>query len=351
MDLNEDKKFIELDPEGMLAEIDRLPEQLEDAWNLGLSQPLPQMSPINHLVVAGMGGSAIGADLISAYVADRCPVPVVVHRDYHLPPWANGRETLVVISSHSGNTEESLSALETAQQNHCQIVILSTGGKLQLAAQNSGLISWSFTHKGQPRAAVGFSFGLLLALLVRLGLVSDPSLEMEETLNVMREQRKKLTAQVPVNQNAAKRMAGQMVGRIVTVFGAGHLAPVARRWKCQINELAKAEAGYEYLPEADHNTLAGSYNPEKCLQNSMKVFLQSASDQPRNALRLQLTRQSFMEQGINTDFYQAAGESRMAQMWSAIQFGDYSAYYLALAYDTNPTGIPPITALKEAMSK
>lgn len=351
MDLNEASKFAELDPEGMLAEIDHLPEQFEEAWKLGLSQPLPQMSPINYLVVAGMGGSAIGADLISAYVADRSPVPVVVHRDYQLPPWANGRETLAVISSHSGNTEESLSALETAMQNHCQIVTLSTGGKLALAAKNSGLISWTFNHQGQPRAAVGFSFGLLLALMVRLGLISDPTQEVEEALNVMRKQRSKLAGSVPVNQNPAKRMAGQMLGRIVTVFGAGHLAPVARRWKCQINELAKAEAGFEYLPEADHNTLAGSYNPEKCLQNSMKVFLQSASDHPRNALRLQLTRQTFMEQGINTDFFQSAGESRLAQMWSAIQFGDYAAYYLALAYDTNPTGIPPISALKEAMSK
>lgn len=351
MNLDEYLKFPELDPEGMLAEIDNLPEQFEKAWNYGLSQPLPQMSSINYLVVAGMGGSAIGADLIASYIADRCPVPVIVHRDYNLPPWANGRETLAVICSHSGNTEESLSALESAVRNHCQIVTISTGGKLQAMSQNSGLISWVFEHKGQPRAAVGFSFGLLLALLVRLGLVSDPSVEVEEAVNVMREQRKHLKAEVPVSLNPAKRMAGQMMGRIVTVFGAGHLAPVARRWKCQINELANAEAGFEFLPEADHNTLAGSCNPENCLQNSMKVFLQSSSDHPRNALRLQLTRQMFMEQGINTDFYQAQGDSLLAQMWSAIQFGDYSAYYLALAYDTNPTQIPPITALKEAMSK
>lgn len=351
MDLNDFTKFSTIDPEGMLAEIDGLPEQFEEAWKFGLSQPLPQMSPVNYLIVAGMGGSAIGADLISAYVANRCPVPVIVHRDYNLPPWANGRETLAVISSHSGNTEESLSALDTAIRNHCQVVTISTGGKLDLAARNTGLISWKFVHKGQPRAAVGFSVGLLLALLVRLGLVSDPSAEVEEAIQVLREQRKTLKGDVPVRQNPAKRMAGQMMGRVVTVFGAGHLAPVARRWKCQINELAKAEAGFEYLPEADHNTLAGMYNPENCLQNSMKIFLQSPSDYPRNELRNQLTRQTFMEQGINTDFYQAKGESLLAQMWSAIQFGDYSAYYLALAYDTNPTQIPPITELKEAMSK
>jgi len=118
----------------------------------------------------------------------------------------------------------------------------------------------------------------------------------------------------------------------------------------QINELAKAQAAFEFLPEADHNTLAGTCNPEKVLEQTFKIFLQSNLDHPRNVLRSQLTRESFMQQGINTDFYMAKGESKIQQMWSAVQFGDYTAYYLALAYDTDPTAIAPISALKEKMS-
>lgn len=350
MDLNHLENLSEIDPENMIGEINGLPEQLETAWNLGLSQPLPQMSAVNLVVIAGMGGSAIGGDLLAGVVVDRSPVPLLVQRDYNLPAYANGRETLVIVSSHSGNTEESLSALATAVQNRCQVVTISTGGKLQTISEKSGISNWSFNHKGQPRAAVGYSFGLLLAMMVRLGLVSDPSQEMEAAITAMREQRKVLTTEVPVNQNPAKRLAGQMMGRDVTVFGSGHLAAPARRWKTQINELAKAQAAFEFLPEADHNTLAGACNPEKVLEQTFKMFLQSNLDHPRNILRSQLTRESFMQQGINTDFYQAKGNSKIEQVWNAVQFGDYAAYYLALAYDTDPTAIAPISALKEKMS-
>lgn len=350
MDLNHLENITEIDPENMIGQIDGLPEQLETAWNLGLSQPLPQMSSVNLVVIAGMGGSAIGGDLLAGVVADRLPVPLLVQRDYNLPAYANGREALVIVSSHSGNTEESLSALAAAVQNRCQVVTISTGGKLKTVSEQSGISNWSFNHQGQPRAAVGYSFGLLLAMMVRLGLVSDPSLEMEAAVNAMRAQRKALTVDVPVSQNPAKRLAGQMMGRDVTIFGSGHLAAPARRWKTQINELAKAQAAFEFLPEADHNTVAGTCNPEKVLEQTFKVFLQSNLDHPRNNLRAQLTRESFMLQGINTDFYQARGDSKIEQVWNAVQFGDYAAYYLALAYDTNPTAIAPISALKEKMS-
>ena len=350
MDLNHLEDLSVLDPQNMIGEIDGLPGQLASAWALGLEQPLPQMSPVNLVVIAGMGGSAIGSDLLAGVLADRSPVPLITQRDYNLPAFANGKDTLVVVSSHSGNTEESLSALSAAIQNRCQVVVLSTGGKLLSAATGAGISSWTFEHHGQPRAAVGYSFGLLLALMVRLGLISDPSQEVDNAVQVMREQKEHLTVEVPVNRNPAKRLAGQMVGRDVTIFGSGHLAAVARRWKTQINELAKAQASFELLPEADHNTLAGSYHPEKVLEQTFKIFLQSSLDHPRNLLRSQLTREFFMLQGINTDVFEAPGETRLAQMWSAVQFGDYAAYYLALAYDTDPTAIEPIAALKERMA-
>lgn len=350
MDLDHLENLIEVDAENMIGEINGLPEQLESAWKLGLSQPLPQMSPVNLVMIAGMGGSAIGGDLLAGVLADRSPVPVIVQRDYTLPAYANGSETLVIISSHSGNTEESLSALSAAIHNRCQVVAVTTGGRLQTVAAQSGITTWIFDHPGQPRAAVGYSFGLLLALMVRLGLISDPSQEVEAAIELLREQMRSLMVEIPVNQNPAKRMAGQMMGRDVTIFGAGHLAAAARRWKTQINELAKAQAAFEALPEADHNTLAGSSNPEKILEQSFKVFLQSTLDHPQNTIRAKLTMESFLQQGINTDYYMAKGETKLGQMWSAVQFGDYVAYYLALAYDIDPTPVEVITEFKEKLS-
>ena len=203
------------------------------------------------MLIAGMGGSAIGADLLTAYASPLCPLPIVVQRNYYLPAWAKGAETLVVASSHSGNTEETLAVFEMAVKSNCRILALCTGGKLAEAAKALHTPLWTFEHHGQPRAAVGYSFGMLLALFSRLGLIPDPADELSGAITAMRKQAASLQASVPVVRNPAKREAGQLIGRWVMVFGADVLEPVARRWKTQINELAKAWAQFEALPEAE----------------------------------------------------------------------------------------------------
>ncbi len=350
MNLDEFEKFASLDAENMIAHIDGLADQLNTAWELGLTQPLPALLPIKHVVVAGMGGSAIGADLLASFLSDRVTVPVFIQRDYGLPAFAFGPETLVVVSSHSGNTEESISAFEAAIRGNCQVLVITTGGKLLSEAQRNGLPAWVFIHKGQPRAAVGFSFGLLLALFVRLGLVSDLSAELKRAVEMMREVGQYLQIQSPISKNPAKRLAGQTVGRHVTIFGSGFMIPVSRRWKCQFNEVAKAIASFEALPEADHNTLAGIYHPEGTLEKEISIFLQASEDLPRNQKRVEETRQIFMVEGLNTDVVEARGKTRLEQMWTTILLGDYVSYYLAMLYEIDPTSIEPIMALKEAMS-
>jgi glucose/mannose-6-phosphate isomerase len=349
MNLDDTDRFVALDSQNMLAEIDGLPDQLMKAWELGQSQPLPDGKDIQQVVIAGMGGSAIGADLVAAYIAPTCSVPVFVHRDYDLPAWAHDSQTLVIASSHSGNTEETLSAFQRAQENRCRLLALTRGGKLgQLAAQ-AGAALWTFEHPGQPRAAVGFSFGLLLAALTRLGLVPDPQSELEQAIGAMKQQQVSLHAKIPTVHNPAKRLAGQMMERWVVVIGAGFLAPVARRWKGQISEVAKAWAQFEFLPEADHNTLAGLMQPETQFAHSMVIFLQADSLHPRNQLRTNLTRQIFMLEGLNTDTIIAQDDAPLSQMWTLLHFGDYTAYYLAMAYGVDPSPVPAIENLKVEM--
>lgn len=349
MNLDDTIWFESVDKSNMLAEIDGLPDQLETAWKLGSQLELPSFSGINQVLVAGMGGSAIGADLLAAYIEPLSRIPLFVQRDYTLPAWATGSQTLVIASSHSGNTEETLSVFEQALQAGCQILVISTGGKLAENASSAGIPVWKFDHTGQPRAAVGFSFGLLLALFSRQGWIPDQASEIADALAAMRDQQSKLRADVPTVQNPAKRQAGQLMGRWVMILGSGLLAPVARRWKGQLNELAKAWGQFEALPEADHNTLAGINHPEEMLTNTLVVFLRAASDHQRNRQRSELTQQSFMVAGLGTDFYIAKGSSRLAQLWTAIHYGDYTGYYLAMAYGVDPTPIPAISSLKNAM--
>ncbi len=135
----------------------------------------------------------------------------------------------------------------------------------------------------------------------------------------------------------------------MNVYGSGCLAPVARRWKTQINEIAKAGAGFEFLPEADHNALAGLLNPAEILSRTATVFLRAPSDHPRNHLRIDLTRQEFMVEGLNTDVYEAQGESLLAHIWTTLHFGDYTAYYLAMAYGVDPTPVEALEIFKAAM--
>ncbi len=340
-----------LDPQNMYQQIAGLPEQLNQAWQLGKSQPLSGMQNIRQVVLSGMGGSAIGADLLASYCADSCPVPLLVHRDYDLPAWAHGEHTLVIASSHSGNTEETLSGYQLALQRGCRTLAITTGGKLAQMAQEAQQPLWIFAHKGQPRAAVGFSFALLLAALVKLDFLPDPTEEIQTAIEAMRAQQEIIKTEIPAAHNPAKRLAGQLVGRWVSIFGSGLLSPVARRWKGQISELAKAWAQFEFLPEANHNTLAGILNPEDLFSHSLSIFLQSPSDHPRNQLRNELTRQAFLMEGLNSDVFKAQGETALAQLWTTLHFGDYTAFYLAMAYQVDPTPVEAIENFKREMAK
>lgn len=350
MNLNDLDQFRALDPQDMLGEIDRLPDQLQSAWQLGQKQPLPESYGVRQVLIAGMGGSAIGADLLAAYIAPLSQVPVQVLRDYDLPAWAIGPDTLVIASSHSGNTEETLTVYQQAIRNDCQVLAVTTGGKLAECARQDGVTVWRFSHQGQPRAAVGFSFGLLLAAFSRLGFIASPAAELSGAIASMKMQQNSLRAETPVVGNPAKRQAGQLMNRWVTVIGGGLLAPVARRWKGQISEVAKAWGQFEFLPEVDHNTLAGVHHPEERLSELMVLFLQASTEHPRNQLRTDLTRKIFMLQGIGTDVYQATGETRLAQLWTTLHFGDYMAYYLAMAYGVDPTPVEAIEGFKRELA-
>jgi glucose/mannose-6-phosphate isomerase len=236
--------------------------------------------------------------------------------------------------------------MEAALERGCPLQVICTGGKMAQRAKEAGAHLWQFQHQGQPRAAVGYSFCLLLNLFTRLGFIPDPSDELQDAVKEMKIQRDLLAPELPDHQNPAKRMAGQLIDRWVSVFAADLLAPVARRWKGQISEIAKAWGQFEDIPEANHNTLAGVVNPESVLTKTVALFLDSEMNHPRNQRRIELTKMNFMLEGIATDLIPARGESRLAQLWTCLQFGDYTAFYLAMAYNVDPTPVAAIENLK-----
>ncbi len=155
---------------------------------------------------------------------------------------------------------------------------------------------------------------------------------------------------MPVTSNPAKRLAGQFMDRVPLIIGGGHLAPVARRWKSQINEVAKALAVFDELPEMDHNSVAGTLYPDRLIDKHLALFLRSSFEHKRQARRADVTREIYMTAGFNTDAIEAVGPSRLAHMLTSLHYGDYTAFYLAICYEIDPSPVPQIDYLKEQLA-
>jgi glucose/mannose-6-phosphate isomerase len=243
-----------------------------------------------------------------------------------------------VCISHSGNSEEVLTAFDSAIKNNCSVLAISTGGEIAKRAAEKNIPLWKFSYAGTDTMGLAYPFCFALALFARLGLIPDPSADVAEAVAMMKRSQQHIVAEMIAAKNPAKRYAGQLVGRWVTFVATENLAPVARRWKTQINQIAKAGANFEIIPEATHNTLIATINPNQTLNaHTMTLFMRAKSDHPRNRVRSDLMRQAFMLEALNTDVIDARGESIIAHFWTLIIFGDYMAYYLAMAYGADPS--------------
>jgi glucose/mannose-6-phosphate isomerase len=355
IDLNAVEKFAPIDKGGMLTHVINLPQTCADAWELA-GRTYPQLDlpasfkQVQQVVVVGMGGSAIGGDLLATLVADECPCPIFVHRGYDLPGFVDGPETLVIGTSHSGNTEETLSAFAQAHERGALLLALTTGGEIAHLATDWGAPMLRFDYDSQPRAALGYSLVSMLNLLCHLDFISDKAGDLTEAVDVMRDWQAEIGPQVPVADNPAKRLAGQLMERMPVTYGAGLMEPVARRWKTQFNENSKVWSFFEGMPELNHNAVVGFEMSQKIRERATVIFLRSRYDSPRIQARWRITRQMLLHEGVGNDQIKARGQSRLAQVLSLVHFGDLVSVYLALASGVDPTPVAPIAYLKEQLS-
>ena len=338
------------DPGAMLARIAELPEQLADAWGRSRRLTLPpEHRAASAIVVLGMGGSAIGADLVRGIFADRLRAPLLTVRDYHLPAFA-GAATLAVASSYSGATEETISALTAALERRCPVAVITTGGPLRSVAERAELPMLTFPGGGQPRAAVGYGTLLLAGLLERAGYLAVGDEEVASAVDAARGAVERCAPEVPTAGNPAKQLAWSLVDRLPIVEASGHLAPVARRWKTQLNENAKSTATWEELPEATHNAIVGYAQPETLHERMFVLFLASPAEHPRNARRAGLSAELLGATQIAHQVVPAAGQGRLAEAFSLIVLGDFVSAYLAVLYGLDPTPVEVIAQLKARLA-
>jgi len=339
-----------VDRSDMLGAIATIPDQVADGWRLTRELALPETHQgLRSVAVLGMGGSAIGGDLVAGIWSNRLRAPLIVVRGYDLPAWVD-TTTLVVASSNSGNTEETIAALGAAMARHSPVVAMTTGGALRMAAERAGFPLVTYPGGGMPRAAVGYSITLLAGLLQRAGLLSLGEDEVDGAREAARAAVATYGPDIPTMLNPAKQLAWTLLDRYPVIEASGFLAPVARRWKTQLNENSKSNAGWETLPEATHNTVVGYPHPEVVLDHLNVVFLESPLDHPRDRLRAALSIAALDDAHIGHSRATIAGPSRFAQALSAIVMGDYVTAYLALVYGTDPTPIDSLVRIKEALA-
>jgi glucose/mannose-6-phosphate isomerase len=339
-----------IDREDMLGRVRGLPRQLAGARQAAAGLTLTDRHrDVDLVVVLGMGGSAIGGDLVAAAAGERLRVPLLVQRDYHLP-LGLGDRTLVVAASHSGDTIETVTAAAEARNRKLPLVVIAAGGSLGRLAEADGTPYLRYEQPGQPRAALGWSVGLLHELLVTAGLLTDPD-PLGPTVALLDEIMERLGPGVDTDANPAKQLAWSILGRVPVVYGAGLMAPVARRWKTQFNENAKSWATYEPMPEANHNAIEGSLNPRELADAPFVIEVRDPTESEAIAARYRVVEELLGERATNRATIWAEGPSPLARVMSAVAWGDLVSVYLAILYQTDPTPVTLLAMLKERLAR
>ncbi|MBM4433941.1 MAG: bifunctional phosphoglucose/phosphomannose isomerase [Chloroflexi bacterium] len=337
------------DPEDMLGRIKELPQQVRDAWAIARRAKIPPAhSDVRSVVVAGMGGSAIGGDLAAALVAGELKVPMTVHRDYGLPAYA-GRDSLVITSSYSGNTEESLSSFEEARKRGAKVIAITTGGRLAELATAAGFPLVTFSYAARPRATLGYSLALVLGVLARMGLIRDPSADVEAALADVAKLQERVHEGARTND--AKKLAVALAPKVVFVYGAGAMGVMARRVKGQVNENSKAWAAYDVLPELDHNAVVGFPQPAVAKQAVAVLILRSMHDLGRHRVRWEVTKELLDQSGIEHHSIELPGASALSEVLQMTYYTDHVSYYMALLNGADPSPNTSVDFLKDRLAK
>jgi glucose/mannose-6-phosphate isomerase len=351
MDLDDPEVYRRLDTADMRGRIRELPQQCLRAWQQAQALQLPaDYSRVDKVVILGMGGSAIGGDLLSSLVAEESKASISVHRGYDLPSFVDS-STLVIASSYSGMTEETLSSFKQAVSGQARKIVISTGGELKKLAEQNSIPVFTIDYVAQPRAALAHSFLPLLGLCQNLGLVGDKSQDVQEMVQVLENMQISVDDACPTNRNPAKQMAARLHDSLAVIYGAGILSPVAQRWKTQINENGKAWAFHEAFPELNHNAVVGYEFPDDLKERIFVILLRCQHLHPRILLRYEVTAEVLSQAAINYEVIDASGESPLSQMMSLILCGDWVSYYLALLHKTDPSPVKVIDYIKKRLSE
>jgi glucose/mannose-6-phosphate isomerase len=341
-----------LDTTDMMGRLIDFPAQMEAAWKIGAEfAPAAEKvrgNSFERVVVCGMGGSAIGGDLARSFLGDRARLPIHSCRDYHLP--ANlARGALVVTSSYSGNTGETLAAYDAARTHGATVIAITSGGEMAARCARDGVPACTIPGGMPPRAAIGYSLLPMLHVLRAAGVASFDDREYREALDVARERCEALHPRM--HGNAAIELANDLHRRTAFIYAApGLLEGVARRWACQINENAKTLAHFAFFPELNHNEIVGWEVGEHVMANGVILSLEDREDHAMTRRHADVGLSLMGPYASRVERLETPGGGRLARMLAMMLLGDFASVYLAYLNDVDPTPVKKIDALKKELA-
>ncbi len=342
MNLDDISKIQQIDQGGMLDEIKNLSSQIQSSWSFVLQQQTLNFPHINQIFFAGLSFHKNISEILRVMVSESNVDIFSLDNHLILPNNCAGKRNLIILLLNNENANEMKNLLNQGLERNCEIFLLFKNQSIQDNFPKGTFPNWVLNDRSFARTTIGFDTFILYGILHKVGLVPDITEEIHTLIKNIDKTIQNNDFSVPIARNPAKRLAGQMVGRWLKIVGGGLMIPVANHWSDQINQFAKALCYSENIFHLVQHSLSGVLNPEKIAQQSMLIFLKSNFNDLAIENLIDQAKIELMCNGLGTDTYSAQGDNLLSQLWTTILFGDFLAYYLAIAYECDPS---PITLL------
>ena len=341
----------EIDKDDMYQSIWDFPENIIDAIELSENITLKnEYRDVNNIIIAGMGGSAIGGDVVYSLIKNEIKIPFVVNRGYDLPAWANS-STLIICSSYSGNTEETISILEEAKSLGAKVIGITTGGLLESLCKNYSFDFVNIPSGLQPRAALAFSFIPLIYILKKTSLINvEVKNWLESSVDLIKSKREEYS--LDIENNPVYQLANKLYNKLPIIYAdSGSLETVAVRLKGQICENSKILAYHSIYPEMNHNEIVGWENNEEFFSNYYVLWLMDEEMNSRNKSRKNIISEILSDLNVSQQEIKVDGNSFKERFLLLIHYGDWLSYWCAILHNTDPSPVKNIQTLKDKLSK
>ncbi len=344
------QKISQLDRSNMFALLTGFPRQLSTAWEIANNTTIPESrEPINNIVITGMGGSGIGGDILSNHLNNLLEMPIYVNKGYTLPQFVS-KNTLLLACSYSGDTEETIQALESVIKRKPSVVCISSNGKLEQLAMQNGYPLVKVPGGQPPRSALGYLFVSLLVTLQKMHIIGNQKEAFDETLSLATQMTSEL-GDYAKQGNLALDLASKLVQKTPIIYGASEPnEALPTRWRNQFSENSKILAFSNLIPEMNHNEIVGWAKPTAILDKVHVIMLRDDRNSPRVQFRFETTKEILAKHNIPVTEWSAQGRSRLCRTFSLLLPADFVSYYLAILNGVDPTAIENIVFLKNKLA-